>query len=175
MHLRLQRPPVDIEVVCELRRLSVLQHVLPPRVRAVSHAHVVRYDVEHQSHAGLSQVAHDSAELVFAADLGIDLIVVGDVVAVHATGAGLQDGRRVQMRDAKRVQVRDELARVLEPESAMKLQTVCRQRTGAALSRAVAVKTFPDCRLGREDPGLGHHAGKLDASSRYLRLNPSLL
>ena len=79
---RLQRLPINVEKVRVGRGAPVLKHVLPPRIGAVSDAHVIGHDIENQAHAVGLQLRDQAAELLLAADLGVKLVVVDDVVAV---------------------------------------------------------------------------------------------
>src|SRR5262249_13663632 len=67
-------------------------------------------------------------EALLAAEVGAETAVVGDVVAVAAAGAGLQNGRGVAVADAQGVQIRDEVAGVAEGEVAVELEAVGRRR-----------------------------------------------
>ena len=71
-------------------------------------------------------------ELLFSSDLRIQLVVVGDVVAVHTARARFQDGRGIAVRDAEALQVRDQPARVFEAKPTVKLQPICGERPVAA-------------------------------------------
>jgi hypothetical protein len=86
--------PVDVEELREGRRRSVLEDVLPPRVVRGEHAHVVRDDVHQLGDAVLAQLGHERLEIRARADLGIQLVVVDDVVAVLAAGRALRYGEQ---------------------------------------------------------------------------------
>ncbi|OLC69970.1 MAG: hypothetical protein AUH79_00540 [Betaproteobacteria bacterium 13_1_40CM_4_64_4] len=47
--------PVDVEVARVRRRPAFLQHIQPPRVVGVQHAHVVGNEIGHQAHPVLAQ------------------------------------------------------------------------------------------------------------------------
>jgi len=74
--------PVDVEMTSELRCRPVLKHVHPPGVVGAEHAHVVGHLVQQQAHAQRARSPGEAEEALHAAQLGIDLRVVDDVVAV---------------------------------------------------------------------------------------------
>ena len=115
VHLFFQRRPVNVEITGEFRSLAVFQNILPPLV-VVADAHVIGYQVEDQAHAALFQRARQAAQVPLAAQLRIKLIVVGDVVAMHASGARLQDGRDIKMGDAQGVEIRQQPLRIGKAE-----------------------------------------------------------
>ena len=115
VHLFFQRRPVNVEVAGEFRSLAVFQNILPPLV-VVADADVIGHQVEDQAHAALFQRARQTAQIPFAAQLRIKLIVVGDVVAMRASGARLQDGRDIKMGDAQGVQIRQQPLRIGKAE-----------------------------------------------------------
>ena len=83
-------------------------------------------------------------EIVFSAELGIERVVVDDVVAVRAAGARLQVWRRVDVADAERGEIGHEPAPLLEAEVLRELQTV-----GGARDRRVGVSGH--CRRFRSE------------------------
>ena len=64
--------------------------------------------------------------VVVGADLGVEQLVVGDVVTVRAAGPGLQVGRGIDMRDAQVAQIGNDGNRVPKGEAGMKLQAIGR-------------------------------------------------
>ena len=83
--LRLERIPIDIEEVCILRGATVLQYVAPPEVGSagfVACAHVVGNYIEQQAHAAALQFAEHLMEFFFGSDLGIEVVVIGNVITV---------------------------------------------------------------------------------------------
>jgi hypothetical protein len=67
---------------------------------------VVGDDVEEQAHAVLAQRGDHGLELSFGADLGVQGVVVHDVVAVRAAGPRLRERRSVQVPDPKPREIR---------------------------------------------------------------------
>jgi len=94
-HLALQRLveriPVDVEVERVGRGRAVLQHVAPPRVVATEHAHVVGHHVEDLAHAVRLQSCAETCVARWPAELGVDLVVRDNVVAVCAAGPRAAD------------------------------------------------------------------------------------
>ena len=131
--LRFERLPINVEKVRVSGGAPVLQHVLPPRIRAVSDAHVIGHDIENQAHAVGLQLEHQVPELLLAADLGVKLVVVDDVVAVFTARTRLQQRRGITMADAESRQVRHQLARVLEAQAPVELQAIGGERARSAL------------------------------------------
>jgi hypothetical protein len=50
--------------------------------------------------------------------------MVSDVITVRAAGAGLENGRRINMRDAQRMQISYKPPRILKAEAGVELQTI---------------------------------------------------
>src|SRR4051812_15894615 len=69
-----------------------------------------------------------------ATELGIDLIVITKIIAVRAAGLCPQVGRAINVADAQLMQIRDNRRRVVERETAVKLQSI--RRRGASLPLA---------------------------------------
>ena len=135
--------PVDVEVARVGRCPALFQHVEPPRVVRVQHAHVVRHEVGHETHAVLAQRFDQLAQLRFGADLRIDRVVVDEVIAVHAARPRFQERRRVQVADAQAREVGNQPNGIRETEALVELQPV--GGIGHALGDAAG------------DAALGHH------------------
>jgi hypothetical protein len=60
------------------------------------------------------QSADECVELFAGTELWIQLVVIRDIVAMHAPRPRLQDGRRIDMAYAQTREVRNDLARVLK-------------------------------------------------------------
>jgi hypothetical protein len=116
--------PVDVEERGVARGLAVLQHVHPPGVVAAEDADVVRHDVDDVSHVVRAQRGDESLEIRECADLGVESVVVHDVVAVRAAGAGAEVGRAVHVADAECRQVRHDRRGLAEGEAGVQLQAV---------------------------------------------------
>jgi hypothetical protein len=82
--------PVHVEERCVRRVLALFQHIEPPRILEAG-GHVIRNDIQNQAHSPVPERAAKRIELFGGADLGIDDGGVGDVIAVGAAGASLQN------------------------------------------------------------------------------------
>ncbi len=90
----------------------------------------------------LLELRRQPPELIFRADLRIQLIVVDDVVAVLAAGAGFQDGRGIAVADAELPKIGNQLARVFEAKIFVELQPVGGKRNRPLLLTGQPVKAF---------------------------------
>ena len=70
------------------------------------------------------QFLDEDLELLFAAEFGIEARRIGDIVAVGAAAAGLEDGGGVDVSDAELAQVGDQGLRIRETESPVELEAV---------------------------------------------------
>ncbi len=152
------RAPVDVEEVRERGGGAVLQHVLPPCVVGGEHAHVVGHDVHHDRHAVLAQLRHEVGELGLRADLGVERLVVDDVVAVRAAGARAQERRAVDVAHAEAREVGHERGRVAEGELAVQLQAVGGERDARLLEARRALA--PGARLAADGRERARHAAQ---------------
>ncbi len=140
VQLVLDRPPVDVEAARRGRARPVLEHVAPPGVGARADGHVVRHEVDDQTHAVRAERGGEIVEARRAAEVGADRVVVDDVVAVAAPGARLQGRRDVAVADAEPVQIRHQRARGGEVEVGVQLQAIARRRrTRRAVSRPCSI------------------------------------
>jgi hypothetical protein len=103
--LRLGRLPVDVEVGRVAARGAVLEHVPPPRVVASRDRHVVGDHVDDLSEPVCTERGDQPGMRVGAAQLGVQVGVVDDVVAMRAAGRGLEERRAVEVADAEVAQV----------------------------------------------------------------------
>jgi hypothetical protein len=87
---------------------------------------VVRHHVNEKAHAARAKFSRKLDELLFAAEFGVDLRVVYDVVAVGAPGPRAQDGRGVAVGYTEPLEVVREFARAREGEAFVELKPVCR-------------------------------------------------
>ena len=86
-------------------------------------------------------------ERLLAAELGIERVVVDDVVAVRAAGARLEERRGIEMADAERLQIRHDRGGVVEAEARRELQAIGRDRNRG---RHHCAPMRPEHRPGRE-------------------------
>ena len=90
-HGRLERLPIDVEILGVLRGMPILQHVLPPD-GIVAHAHVIGHNIEQQAQTLAAQFRGESGKAVGSAELRVEAVVTGHVIAVHAVGPGFKNG-----------------------------------------------------------------------------------
>ena len=82
--------PVDVEPPGMGGIRSPFQHVEPQRIVRTAHPHVIRHEVENlQQRVFLQRLAHLAEGGVFT-ELGIELAMIDDVVAVGAAGPRLE-------------------------------------------------------------------------------------
>jgi len=122
--VRVERLPVDVEITRVGRGWPIFQHILPPAVVGTVDAHVVGHDVEDQPHAVAAQRRGEAPEVLLAADLRIEGVVIDGVVAVAASGPRFQAGRQIAMADAEFGQVRDHLRCLCQREVVVELQAI---------------------------------------------------
>ena len=118
------RLPLDVEVTGIARRRPVLQHIEPPAVVGLEHAHVIGHDVDHQRHPMAFKLADQRVEIFGGSDFRIERAVVDDVVPVQAAGTRLQERRCVEMADAKPCEIRHDCTRRAEIEIAIELNAI---------------------------------------------------
>src|SRR5437868_6316635 len=112
-------------------------------------------------------------QLFIAAHFRIELVVVSDVVPMRASGAGLEDGRRINVRDAQRVQISYKPPRIFKTEAGIELQTVGGKWLGVALLRGQPVKAFRDtARFWRQNRWIGSHGTLFDGTVFWGRILP---
>ena len=80
-------------------------------IERLADAHVVRDEIEDLSHPVRVQVRDPRIVFLARADRRIQLVVIGDVVAVQAFRARLKIGRRITVADPERMQIRHDVAR----------------------------------------------------------------
>ena len=123
-----ERIPVNIKEVRIGRRFPILQNIKPPGIIAAHNSHVVGNDVENLSHTMLMQGRNELVVLFESTDLRIQLMMVNDVVSMHAAGSGAQIRRGVTMRNTQLSEIGDELGGLQECEIAIELQAIRRNR-----------------------------------------------
>ncbi len=119
--LRVRRVPVDVEEIRVGGIAAVLEDVPPPGVLAAADPDVVRHEVEDLPHSVRAQRLHQAIQVGFLAQLGVQGVVVGDVVAVSASLAGSQVRRAVHVAHSEIGEVGDEPLGVAKREAWMKL------------------------------------------------------
>ena len=81
----------------------------------IVNAHVVRNNVDQQSHSVLLQRLGQALKVLFIAEPRIQLLMVDHIVAVGAALPGPKKRRQVRGTNAQSRQIADKLARILEP------------------------------------------------------------
>ena len=95
------RMPIDIEKPREGTAGTVLQHIPPPKVGGMRDAHMVGNHVGNQSHLVSLERRGKSSERRLVADLRIEARLIGNVVAVDASGPRHEKRRGVDVGDTK--------------------------------------------------------------------------
>lgn len=117
------RMPIDVEPCGVAARRSIFENI-PPGPILRSRGHVIGHDVEHLAELQLLQALTKASVARFPAELFIYLIVINDVVPMHAARRSLQVGRTVNVRDAELFQITCDCDRVIKSEARMQLQPV---------------------------------------------------
>src|ERR1700722_1883073 len=121
--------PIDVEVRRVGRFRSILEHVHPPGVFA-ARRHVIRNDVEDQTHAALAEFFAEHVEVAFGSEVWIKPRRIGDVVSVRAAAPRGQNRRSVNVRDTQIGKIVDDLCSVLKREILVELETIRREKGG---------------------------------------------
>src|ERR1700684_1994153 len=85
--------------------LAPFQRIEPPRIIGEMHPDMVGDEIKDQAEIVALQHRAQALESGLAAELGIELGMVDDVVAVGAALARLHEWRCVEMSDAERLQI----------------------------------------------------------------------
>ena len=134
MQLLFQRMPVDIEETGIDGSLPVFQHVQPPGVVATHDSHVIGHDIDNQPHVVFAESRHKAIKFFRSSDLGIQGVVIDDVVAVHAARPRLEEWRDVAMADAESGEVGNDCRCLHESKIAIELQAIgCERMLGCAV------------------------------------------
>src|SRR5262249_12605737 len=116
--------PIDVEIGRVSGAGSVFEHVHPPFVEWSGDAHMVRDKIEYLAHR-MRMHLPDPGIIIFArADRRVEVVVIGDVVAVQTIGARLKIRRSVHVAYSQRIEVWDNLAGLRKREPAVELQSV---------------------------------------------------
>jgi len=115
--------PIDIEPGSKAAGRAVLEDI-PPVFILRADGHVVGNDVEDLTKAEFSEASAETLMSFFAAEFGIDALMIDDIVAVHAAGSCLQIRRAIDMRDTKGLEIGSDPYGVVECESGVQLQTI---------------------------------------------------
>ena len=88
-----ERIPVDIEDIGIRRFLAPFQHVEPPSVVGAADAHVVRDEVENEAETMLLERGGQAGKAVLPAELGIEPVMIDDIIAMRASRPSFQEWR----------------------------------------------------------------------------------
>src|SRR5215472_934521 len=120
------RVPIDVEEVGVIGGFSVFKNIEPPRVVAAHDTHVIRDDVENLAHPMTVQLVDKSVVVLAGTDLGIQSVMVDDVVSVQTAGPRAQVRRGIDMADAESAEVGNNRDCVAKREMLIELQAVGR-------------------------------------------------
>ena len=121
----------------------VFQDRVPPRIHLRVRGHVVWDKIEDLPQIVSSQFVHECLVVRFIAELGIQLIVSADVVAVRASRPGAKKRGAVTIADAQFGQISDDSLGMAKGEIGMQLETI------SALRQALPFLKPPSHRFGQ--------------------------
>src|SRR5205085_10795149 len=110
------------------RLRTPLQDIEPPWVVGMMHAHVIWHEIEDQTHVRAGERRGQPLERGFAAEFGVERVVIDHVVAVAAAGARLEEGRGVEVTDAQCLEIGNKRGGIVEAEGFRELQAIGRNR-----------------------------------------------
>src|SRR5262249_29902104 len=99
---------------------------LPPAVVAATDAHVIGHGVQHLPYAMACQLVDVGAVVVFRADLGVEIVRIGNVVTMRAAGASADIGRCIDVTYPQIGQIRHQPGGMAESKAGMELEAICR-------------------------------------------------
>ncbi len=120
--------PVNVEVLGIDGGFAIFQNVHPPGIVRTHDSNMVGHDVEHVPHVMGAQGRDELFEFLARADLGVEGVVIDNVVAVHASGACAEIGRAIQMADTECGQIGNDAHGVAESEARVELNAIGRSR-----------------------------------------------
>jgi hypothetical protein len=127
---RCRRVEINVKEIGETAVLSVFQQVQPKRIVFAADRHVIGHDIDDEAEARSVQRIYQRGQTFFAAEFGIDVAEIDDVIAVHRASPRRQDRRGIDMGNAEVAQISGDGCAVLKGEVLVKLQTVCRGEIG---------------------------------------------
>ena len=122
--------PVDVEPAGILGIGTPLQNIEPQRIVGAPDAHVIGHDVQDSPEAVSAEGLDHRPEIFLRPEFRIELVMIGDVIAVHAARARLEDRREIDVADAELREVRRDCPRVTETKAGVQLQTIGRAGNG---------------------------------------------
>ena len=130
----------------------------------LAHTHVVRHKIKQLPHFVRVQLSDPCIVIRARADRRVELVVIGNVVAVQAFRARLKVGRRVTIRHSKLMQVRNDRAGVLEGKLPIELEPICRNRDTQIVVAHGSVVTV----------GIETSAGVMSVGAKSFAFGPTL-
>ena len=103
---------------------SPFQHVEPERIVGAADSHMVRHEIQHLLQPVLGESGIHPVERSLVPQLGVERVVIDDVVAVGAARPRLEIGGGIKMADAEPGQIGDQFGGAVEAEILVELQTV---------------------------------------------------
>src|ERR1044072_176584 len=126
--------PINIEKIEKRGCLAVFQNIHQHAIATVV-GHVIGHDVLKPTEPESLGAITERRKLLLAAKLGVELIRVDDIIAVLASGPGIENRRSVNVGDAELMQIRQHRFGVAKTEIWRKLQSVgCRGNSHNAAS-----------------------------------------
>src|SRR5215472_6392103 len=92
------------------------------------YAHVIRHDIDNQTHVSRLNLLSQPYEHLFVADLGIEAAMISHVIAVQTSRTGHQEGRGVHIGDSQSLQVVEDVTSLLKRKSPIELKPVSGRR-----------------------------------------------
>ena len=105
----------------------MFEHPAPPRVTNSLDRHVVRNKILNQAHSMCVELGLQTRECLLAAEFGVELGEIANVVAVSTTWCGPKDWRTVNVLDSKSVKIKYNSTSVLKSERRIELNPVGRR------------------------------------------------
>ena len=118
------RVPVDVEPSSMSRIGSPFQHVEPERIVGAADPHMVRHEIQHLLQPVPGERRIHPVERSLIPQLGVERVMIDDVVAVGAARPRLEIGGGIEMADAEPGQVGRQLGGTVEAEILVKLQAI---------------------------------------------------
>lgn len=116
--------PLDIEIGRVPAGSPVFERVPPPGVVLSRDRHVIGNNIEHLAEPIFSKFPAKRGVRLLAAQFGIDAMIIYDVVAMRASGSGLEVRGAVHMRNPQIPQIIRNSGGRIETKTAVELQPI---------------------------------------------------
>ena len=131
-HRREQLPvlsrPIDVEPASVVGVRTPLQNIEPQRIVGAPHAHVIGNEVQNSAEPLTAEGFDHRCKVRLRPKFRIELIVIGDVIAVRAAGPRFEERRKIDVAHAEPRQVGRDRRRLAEAEAGSELQAIGRAR-----------------------------------------------